>query len=74
MGDGEFVGGGSVKWEINHKDDETEGGSKKHKGTDKLPIKGTGGVFSIKVNGVRVVPDFPADGNKIKVQWTPDVD
>ena len=72
MGDGEFVGGGSVDWEINNKDDEGGGGSKKYKGKDKKPEKNTGGMFSVKVNGVRLVPDFPVDGNTVRVEWTPD--
>ncbi len=73
MGDGQFEGGGSVGWEINNKEDEGGGGPKKHKGKDKLPARGSAGMFSVKVNGVRIVPDFPVDGNKIKVEWTPDI-
>ena len=72
MGDGEFVGGGSVDWEITNTDDEGGGGSKKYKGKDKKPVRNTGGVFSVKVNGVRLVPDFPVDGNTVKVEWTPE--
>jgi hypothetical protein len=73
MGDGNFVGGGSVKWEINNTDDDPGGGSKKHRGRDKKPEMGNGGMFSVKVNGVRIVPDFPVDGNTVKVEWTPDI-
>jgi hypothetical protein len=69
MGDGEFQGGGSVKWAINNEDDDPGGGKREHKGKDKLP-KGTGGMFSVKVNGVRLVPDFPVDGNTVRVEWT----
>jgi hypothetical protein len=72
MGDGNFGGGGSVDWEVNNKEDEG-GGQKKVKGKDRLPAKGSGGMFSIKVNGVRIVPDFPVDGNTVKVEWTPDI-
>lgn len=74
MGDGNFVGGGSVKWDINTKDDDSPGGGpRKYGGRDKKPERQTGGMFSIKVNGVRVVPDFPVDGNVVKVEWTPDI-
>jgi len=69
MGDGEFVGGGSVGWEINNKDDNAVGGPKQHKGKDKHPPQGSGGTFSVYVNGVKIVPDFPVDGNRIKVEW-----
>ena len=69
MGDGELVGGGSVDWEINNKDDNDEGGPKQHKGKDKNPPARSGGTFSVYVNGVKVVPDFPVDGNRIKVEW-----
>jgi hypothetical protein len=71
MGDGEFVGGGSVNWEITNTDDEGGGGSKTYKGKDKKPAR-PGGMFSVKVNGVRLVPDFPVDGNTVKVEWTPE--
>jgi hypothetical protein len=69
MGDGEFVGGGSVEWEINNKDDNGVGGPKQHKGKDKNPPARSGGTFSVYVNGVKIVPDFPVDGNKVKVEW-----
>ena len=73
MGDGQFEGGGSVQWAINNKDDNGVGGPKQHKGKDKFPARGEGGMFSVKVNGVRLIPDFPVDGNKVTVEWTPDI-
>jgi hypothetical protein len=73
MGDGNFIGGGSVDWEINNKDDDGGGGSKKYKGKDKKPERQTGGMFSVKVNGVRLIPDFPVEGNTVRVEWTPDI-
>ena len=69
MGDGEFQGGGSVEWAINNKEDDDTGGQKQHKGKDKNPPARSGGTFSVYVNGVKIVPDFPVDGNRIKVEW-----
>ena len=51
MGDGEFVGGGSVTWTVTNSDGESGGGDKeKVHGKDKDP-KGPGGMFRVTVNG-----------------------
>jgi hypothetical protein len=69
MGSGEFDGGGSVQWTIEHGDGEHGKGDKKGaKGRDKHPEKGTGGKFVVKLNGVE---QFTADTDSsvIRVEW-----
>jgi hypothetical protein len=69
MGSGEFDGGSSVHWYIEHGDGEHgKGGKNGANGKDKHPKKGTGGQFVVKLNGV---PQFTADTDTsvIRVEW-----
>jgi hypothetical protein len=69
MGSGEFDGGGSVHWHIEHGEgDHGKGDKKGANGRDKHPKKGTGGKFVVKLNGV---PQFTADTDTsvIRVEW-----
>ena len=68
MGDGEFVGGGSVTWKVVNSDGESGGGDKNQvQGKDRDP-KGPGGMFRVTVNG-EVAVLVPVDGTTIKVNW-----
>jgi hypothetical protein len=68
MGDGEFVGGGSVTWTVTNSDGESGGGDKeKVHGKDRDP-KGPGGMFRVTVNGELAVM-VPVRGTTIKVNW-----
>jgi hypothetical protein len=68
MGDAQFDGGGSVKWEVTNSDGESGGGNKnKCKGKDKDP-KGPNGKFVIMVTG-RPTVIVPADGTTVRVTW-----
>ena len=71
MGYGEFLGGGSVDWNISHGKGRT--GSADHhggKGHDEDPPKGA--QFFVFVDGVAVKPS-KADGN-VLVAWGGDID
>lgn len=68
MGDGEFVGGGSVTWTVNNSDGESGGGNKdKVTGKDRDP-KSPAGMFRVTVNGDLAV-EVPVKGTTIKVHW-----
>jgi len=69
VGYGEFGGGGSVDWEVVHGDgDNASGGKHGGKGKDKHPKKGSGGVFTVKLNGITQF-SAPLDSSKILVLW-----
>ena len=71
MGDAEFVGGGSVRWEVNNSDGESGGGDKKKcKGRDKDP-KGDDGSFAVIANGSLKFTLPATQGNTIKILWGP---
>jgi hypothetical protein len=68
MGDAEFEGGGSVKWQINHSDGDfcngrRDGGS----GRDKNP-KTANGLFVVTVTGRKPII-VPTKGTKVRVVW-----
>jgi hypothetical protein len=68
MGDGEFVGGGSVTWTITNSDGESGGGDKNRShGKDKDP-KRDDGMFTVTVNG-NVAVRVPVKNTTIKVNW-----
>ena len=68
MGDAEFEGGGSVKWDVTNSDGESGGGDKvKCKGKDKDP-KGPGGKFVITITGQDPIT-VPCDGTVVRVTW-----
>jgi hypothetical protein len=68
MGDGEFVGGGSVTWTVTNSDGESGSGDKNRAhGKDKDP-KGEGGMFEVTVNGELAVR-VPVRNTTIKVNW-----
>jgi hypothetical protein len=68
MGDAEFEGGGSVRWEVTNSDGESGGGDKKKcKGKDKDP-KGPSGKFVITVTGQAPII-VPCDGTTIRIIW-----
>ena len=69
MGQGEFGGGGSVIWEVVHGNGDSGTGNKNGgKGKDKNPAKGTGGIFTVYVNGAQVATT-PVDGGDILITW-----
>ena len=69
MGHGEFGGGGSVEWEVKHGNgDNGSGGPNGGKGKDKNPAKGSGGQFTVYVNGVQVAM-VAVDTGKILITW-----
>jgi len=71
MGDGEFIGGGSVKWEVNNSDGDTGGGNKKQcKGRDNDP-KGEDPFFVVYVDGNPQFTHPATKGHSIKVVWGP---
>jgi len=68
MGDGQFVGGGSVDWTITHSDGEHGNADPKGgRGKDRDP-KNPNGKFKVWLNDEL---KFEADvrGNRIKVEW-----
>jgi hypothetical protein len=68
MGDAEFAGGGSVKWEVTNTDGESGGGNKnKCKGKDKDP-KGPNGKFIVTITGHAPII-VPVDGTVVRVIW-----
>jgi len=77
MGYGEFVGGGSVKWEITHTNgDNGNGGPHGGNGRDKDPVKNSGAVFTIVATNQKTgqgdnYGPFLVDDYKIKVEWAP---
>ena len=71
MGYGEFGGNGSVIWNIQHEDGDyvhkhgvKDGGH----GKDKEPKKGTGGKFTIVVNGIQLA-SVDMDTSRVLVMW-----
>lgn len=69
MGSGEFDGGGSVRWFIEHGEgDHGKGDKKGGKGRDKHPMRGTGGKFVVKLNGVEQF-NADTDSSVIRVEW-----
>lgn len=68
MGEGEFVGGGSVTWTVTNTDGESGGGDKnKVHGKDRDP-KDAEARFEVTVNG-QVVATPLVKGTTIKVNW-----
>lgn len=83
MGDGNFGGGGSVRWRINHKKDEDTNGPEQHKGKDKGTLTEFGDkLFVIFKNG-RVVRGAPGpvivevtladDEEQVVLKWGEDI-
>jgi hypothetical protein len=72
MGYGEFLGGGSVDWNITHGKGKTGSGNDKGgKGHDDDPPKG--GRFFVYIDGVLVKPTSKPDG-KVLVAWGASID
>lgn len=77
MGYGEFVGGGSVKWNITHTHgDHGGGGQQGGNGRDKDPTPNSGAVFTIQVinrrtNSTEFLGPWVVDDSTIKVEWAP---
>ena len=68
MGDAEFEGGGSVKWQINHSEgDFCDGHKHGGKGRDKNP-KGPNGLFIVTVTGQKPII-VPTKGTTVRVVW-----
>ena len=68
MGDAEFDGGGSVKWQINHSEgDFCDGHKHGGMGRDKNP-KGPNGLFIVTVTGQKPII-VPTKGTKVRVVW-----
>jgi hypothetical protein len=68
MGDGEFVGGGSVSWQVNNSDGETGGGDRNRcNGRDRDP-KDPNARFKVYLNG-NLQFETPVNRNTIKVEW-----
>jgi hypothetical protein len=55
MGDGNFGGGGSVKWLINNRDDNGQGRPGTHSGKDKGPQTEIGAKLRVTCKNARVV-------------------
>jgi len=71
MGHGEFGGGGSVVWEVKHGNGHSgSGGPNGGKGKDKDPAAGSGGQFTVFVNGAQCGPQVPVDTSTVLVTWT----
>ena len=69
MGQGEFGGGGSVEWEVRNGNGHSGGGNKHVcKGKDNDPAPGSGGKFTVFVNGVQLA-QVPVDGGKVVITW-----
>jgi hypothetical protein len=68
MGDGQFDGGGSVKWQVTHSDGDTGSGNKdKCNGRDKDP-KDPNARFRVWLNGTLQF-EAPVNGSSIKIEW-----
>ena len=68
MGDAEFEGGGSVKWQINHTDGDFCNGHKHGgKGRDRNP-RGPNGLFIVTVTGQNPII-VPTKGTTVRVVW-----
>ena len=68
MGDAEFEGGGSVKWQINHSDGDFCNGHKHGgKGRDRNP-RGPNGLFIVTVTGQKPII-VPTKGTTVRVVW-----
>jgi hypothetical protein len=68
MGDAEFEGGGSVKWQINHTEGDFCNGHKHGgKGRDKNP-RGPNGLFVVTVTGQKPII-VPTKGTTVRVVW-----
>jgi hypothetical protein len=68
MGDGQFIGGGSVKWEVKNSDGDSGSGSKHGaKGRDKDP-KGSDANFTVTITGIPSIT-VPVKGTTISVSW-----
>ena len=68
MGDAEFEGGGSVRWQVNHSDGDFCAGHKHGgKGRDKNP-RGPNGLFVVTVTGQKPII-VPAKGTTVRVVW-----
>ena len=84
MGDGNFGGGGSVRWRINNKvDDGPGGGPRTHRGKDKGPQTEIGAkLFVIFKNGrvvrgagpVIVEVTLADDEEQVVLKWGEDID
>jgi hypothetical protein len=77
MGYGEFVGGGSVGWEVHHEDGEDAGGkpAKIIKGHDKKPDKGNKAArFVVFVDGTFAKASGQLDTASVLVVWSDKVD
>ena len=74
MGSGEFDGGSSVEWWVNHSDgDSGQGDPKGGSGKDKDP-KTNKGMFTVTITGTNLPGPIkpivvPVKGNKIKIVW-----
>ena len=68
MGDAEFEGGGSVKWQINHTEGDFCNGHKHGgKGRDRNP-RGPNGLFIVTVTGQKPII-VPTKGTTVRVVW-----
>jgi hypothetical protein len=68
MGDGQFIGGGSVEWRVTHSNGHTGGGGKGGgNGKDNDPSDGEGN-FVITVTGHPAIT-APVKGTTITVVW-----
>jgi hypothetical protein len=68
MGSGEFDGGSSVEWWVNHSDgDSGQGDHKGGSGKDKDP-KTNKGMFTVTITGKPTVV-VPVKGTKIRIVW-----
>jgi len=74
MGYGEYGGGGSVKWHVEHSDgDHAKAPNKKRAhGRDKDP-KGPNAKIAVWINGAKHGP-FDCDGAKVVVAWGQDAE
>jgi hypothetical protein len=71
MGSIEVGGNGSVIWDIDHGDGDyvyKKGNKDGGRGKDKEPKKGTGGKFTVIVNGVQLA-QVDLDTSKIVILW-----
>ena len=71
MGSVEVGGNGSVIWEVDNGDGDfvwKKGTKEGARGKDKHPKKGTGGRFTVIVNGVKLA-EVDLDTSKIVILW-----
>jgi hypothetical protein len=83
MGDGNFGGGGSVRWKINHKKDEDTNGPKQHKGKDKGPLTEIDDKLLVTFKNGRVLQSGPGtvivevtladDEQQVVLKWGDDI-